>query len=432
MATSFLVPKNNAIGYLNAAISKTATTIVLQSGNGANFPSSYPFHISIDDEIITVSNRSDDTLTVTRGAESTTEAAHTINTKVVLRVTAKAISDLNTAVNTLEGYCPSAAVLEADFNAHTILYATTDDTPAALTVGEQKLVGRLTGGNISAVSIGVADNNIVQVDGTIAINDYAKWTAAGLSGRSYSEVLGDLSGQASANFSMNSKKITSLAAGSTNGDSVRYEQVVLKTLTTTKGDIIYASAANTPARLGIGTDNYILAVNSDVPAWKSPADILADLSGQAGAAFSFNSQNLTSVGTVNTHTIPSGTDTFCLIAATQELTNKTLNASVAKGTWTASGTWTIPTVTLGGNVTIGNITMLPSADNQGSLGSDSYRLQLVRAAQVTSGDYVFDNLWYMDEDKDFLYFGDQRTRNRIAKLDRDGNFYIKGEVRKWD
>jgi hypothetical protein len=40
-----------------------------------------------------------------------------------------------------------------------------------------------------------------------------------------------------------------------------------KTLTTTTGDIIYASAANTPARLGIGSSGQVLAVSSGVPAW---------------------------------------------------------------------------------------------------------------------------------------------------------------------
>jgi len=38
---------------------------------------------------------------------------------------------------------------------------------------------------------------------------------------------------------------------------------------------------------------------------------------------------------------------------TQELSSKTLNASVGKGTWTASGTWVLPAVTLGGTVSGG-------------------------------------------------------------------------------
>ena len=83
--------------------------------------------------------------------------------------------------------------LWSEYNAHTILAATDDNTPAPLTVGEQTVVGRLTGGNISAVAIGIADNNIVQIDQDgAADNDYAKFTANGIEGRSYAEVLADI------------------------------------------------------------------------------------------------------------------------------------------------------------------------------------------------------------------------------------------------
>jgi hypothetical protein len=43
--------------------------------------------------------------------------------------------------------------------------------------------------------------------------------------------------------------------------------VINNTLTTTTGDIIYASAANTPARLGIGSTNQVLKVSGGIPAW---------------------------------------------------------------------------------------------------------------------------------------------------------------------
>lgn len=45
--------------------------------------------------------------------------------------------------------------------------------------------------------------------------------------------------------------------------------VITKALLTTKGDIVYASAANTPARLGIGSNTQLLQVSTDVPAWAS-------------------------------------------------------------------------------------------------------------------------------------------------------------------
>lgn len=46
---------------------------------------------------------------------------------------------------------------------------------------------------------------------------------------------------------------------------------IKNTLTTTTGDIIYASAANTPARLGIGSTNQVLTVSGGVPTWATPA-----------------------------------------------------------------------------------------------------------------------------------------------------------------
>ena len=46
----------------------------------------------------------------------------------------------------------AGAVMEADYNANTILAANADDTPLALTVGEQTLVGRITAGSITALS----------------------------------------------------------------------------------------------------------------------------------------------------------------------------------------------------------------------------------------------------------------------------------------
>ena len=65
-----------------------------------------------------------------------------------------------------------------------------------LTVEEQEIVGRLTGGNVDGITIGIADNNMVQVDGTTnsPVNgDYAKWTASGVEGKAAAEVKTDLS-----------------------------------------------------------------------------------------------------------------------------------------------------------------------------------------------------------------------------------------------
>lgn len=72
--------------------------------------------------------------------------------------------------------------------------------------------------------------------------------------------------------------------------------VITKALLTTKGDIIYASAASTPARLGIGADNQILRVATDVPNWEdigAPAAHKLNAHDAADGAVDFNLQQAT-------------------------------------------------------------------------------------------------------------------------------------------
>jgi len=47
--------------------------------------------------------------------------------------------------------------------------------------------------------------------------------------------------------------------------------VINNSLTTTTGDTIYANAANTPARLGIGSTGQVLTVAAGLPSWATPS-----------------------------------------------------------------------------------------------------------------------------------------------------------------
>ena len=92
--TTFLVVKNRAISTLDANINNSVTSFDVVSGEGANFPSTYPFHITIDDEILECTLRSTDTLTVIRAQQGTSAASHSAGASVELRITAKHLDDL--------------------------------------------------------------------------------------------------------------------------------------------------------------------------------------------------------------------------------------------------------------------------------------------------------------------------------------------------
>jgi len=49
------------------------------------------------------------------------------------------------------------------------------------------------------------------------------------------------------------------------------DDVITKALLTTEGDIIYASGASTPARLGIGSNDDVLTLAAGIPSWAPPA-----------------------------------------------------------------------------------------------------------------------------------------------------------------
>ena len=91
---AFLKVKNRAVSTLASGISDSDLSLTVAAGEGALFPSTYPFHVTIEDEILECTSRSTDVLTVTRAAEDTVAAAHTADKAVELRVTAAIITEL--------------------------------------------------------------------------------------------------------------------------------------------------------------------------------------------------------------------------------------------------------------------------------------------------------------------------------------------------
>jgi hypothetical protein len=96
-----VILKNNAFGFLQSAVSNSDASIVLQSGNGANFPTlgagDY-FYMTISptsgtSEITKCTARSGDTLTIVRAQEGTSAQSFAAGSRVELRVTAQSVLD---------------------------------------------------------------------------------------------------------------------------------------------------------------------------------------------------------------------------------------------------------------------------------------------------------------------------------------------------
>jgi len=89
------------------------------------------------------------------------------------------------------------------------------------------------------------------------------------------------------------------------------------------------------------------------------------------------------------------------------------------------------------NAGAADINVVPVADNNGNVGTAAKRWKLVRAVTITPGRLTFADdttgieVWAMHEDADFLYIQELTTWQDVAKFDRDGNLYLRGEVRPW-
>lgn len=107
---------NNAFGTLNAGINSSATTIVLTAGQGARFPTlsagDYFYATLIDTsnnlEIVKVTARSTDTMTVVRGQDNTTARAYSTNDRFELRPTAALFNEKANDADVSATYLPKA------------------------------------------------------------------------------------------------------------------------------------------------------------------------------------------------------------------------------------------------------------------------------------------------------------------------------------
>lgn len=154
---------NNAFGTLASSISSSATTIALDSGQGARFPTlsspDYFYGTLIDTsnnlEIVKVTARSTDSLTVTRAQDNTSARAFSTGDRFELRPTAKLFEDIQTNARDLNG---QELILDADGD--TSITADTDDQIDIKIAGSDKITLTATGITINTASAGIPAINL--------------------------------------------------------------------------------------------------------------------------------------------------------------------------------------------------------------------------------------------------------------------------------
>lgn len=142
-----------------------------------------------------------------------------------------------------------------------------DSTVATLT-GTQTLTGKTISGTDNTLS-NIGNSSLT--NSAITING----TSTSLGG-TYTNASASTSAAGIVQLEDSTSSTSTTKAATPNAVKSAYDLAngaIQKTLTTTTGDIIYASSANTPARLGIGSSSQVLTVSGGVPTWAAPSSV---------------------------------------------------------------------------------------------------------------------------------------------------------------
>jgi len=178
---SFTLVNNLESLVVDNPLTATATTLNVNPGDGVNFPSTFPYRLTIWDdvtypdpsddpnaEIVEVINRTVDALNITRGHEGTTGVVHASSSRVAMLITAGMFNDAVYGITTkLDNIEPGADVSannppQAHADSHT---NSTDDVQDA-TSTQKGLATSTQITKLDGVEAGAEANNIFDTDAT--------------------------------------------------------------------------------------------------------------------------------------------------------------------------------------------------------------------------------------------------------------------------
>jgi hypothetical protein len=175
---------NNASGALASSISTASTTIVLAAGQGVEFPTpgggNY-FYATLTDtsnnlEVVKVTARVVDTLTVVRGQDGTAARSYAAGDLLELRPTAAALTDMqayipsgNITAGTIVGAISELDSEKAGLNLDNIFLE--DNTFQKQIVASAGVLGNLSGNATTATSLVAGNFSISEEGGKLVIKN---------------------------------------------------------------------------------------------------------------------------------------------------------------------------------------------------------------------------------------------------------------------
>jgi hypothetical protein len=236
---------------LTADASAGATTLTVAAATG--WPSLYPYTLildegTVDEEVIEVTNRSGTTLTVTRGVDGTTGVAHTAGASVKHGVSARDFSesrdheDSSAAVHGLTG---------------TVVGTTDTQVLSNKTLGSNLAAGgyKITGLADPASAQDAVTKNWAETQGTSFVSSASASAASALASAAAASVSAAAAAVSEA----------AAAASAASASAAVSASAVLKSTLDAKGDLIVASAADTPGALTAGADGTVLTASAAAP-----------------------------------------------------------------------------------------------------------------------------------------------------------------------
>jgi len=185
--TKFVVKNNVESTVADDPLVQSATTLHVPTGEGSNFPSTFPFILTIWDsntypdpgndpgmEIVKCTNRSNDTLTIVRAQENTSDMEHSQGEQVAMLITAGIISELSkndSVITKTTNDSPYTTTLDDD----TILCNAIDgpitiNLPTAVGISGKKYVIKKIDSSTNDITIDPNSTETIDLETTLIIS----------------------------------------------------------------------------------------------------------------------------------------------------------------------------------------------------------------------------------------------------------------------